>query len=51
MELSLQTVLVNVTDLDRSLRFYREVLGLALVSRRDQAAALMVSESRAAARS
>jgi catechol-2,3-dioxygenase len=44
MELSIQTVLLNVTDLKRSIAFYQDVFGLRLTSQRDQVAALMVYE-------
>jgi catechol-2,3-dioxygenase len=45
MELSIQTVLLNVTDLERSLDFYRNVFDLRLTSQRDEVAALMVYEA------
>lgn len=44
MELSIQTVLLNVTDLDQSIAFYREVFDLRLISQREEVAALMVYE-------
>jgi catechol 2,3-dioxygenase-like lactoylglutathione lyase family enzyme len=44
MELTLQTALLNVTDLQQSIDFYRDVLELRLVSQRDQVAALIISE-------
>lgn len=44
MDLTLQTALLNVTDLQQSIDFYREVLELRLVSQRDQVAALMIHE-------
>jgi catechol 2,3-dioxygenase-like lactoylglutathione lyase family enzyme len=44
MELSIQVTLLNVTDLERSLGFYQDVFELRLMSRVDQAAALMISE-------
>jgi catechol-2,3-dioxygenase len=44
MELSIQSALLNVTNLDQSIEFYRDVLGLRLKSQGDQVAVLMVSE-------
>jgi catechol-2,3-dioxygenase len=44
MELTIQTVLLNVTDLDQSVAFYRDVFDLRIVSQADQVAALMVYE-------
>ena len=44
MELTIQTALLNVTDLEQSIAFYREVLDLSLVSQGDRVAALMVYE-------
>ncbi|HWF25265.1 MAG TPA: VOC family protein [Solirubrobacteraceae bacterium] len=44
MELTLQTALLNVTDLQQSIDFYREVLELRLASQRDQVAALIIDE-------
>jgi catechol 2,3-dioxygenase-like lactoylglutathione lyase family enzyme len=44
MNLTIQSVLLNVTDLDRSIGFYVDVLDLRLVSRSDQVAALMINE-------
>lgn len=35
-----QSLVFNVSDLDRSLDFYREVYGFALLSRKDQLAAI-----------
>jgi catechol 2,3-dioxygenase-like lactoylglutathione lyase family enzyme len=35
-----QSVVMNVADLDRSIAFYREVMGFALLSRQDQLAAI-----------
>jgi hypothetical protein len=45
MDLSIQTSLINVSNLDRSLDFYREVFEFAESARGDQVAALMISES------
>jgi catechol-2,3-dioxygenase len=45
MELSIQTVLLNVTDLTRSIEFYEDVFGLRPISQQDEAAALMISEA------
>jgi catechol 2,3-dioxygenase-like lactoylglutathione lyase family enzyme len=38
--MNFQSVVINVADLDRSLDFYREVFGFALLSRKDQLAAV-----------
>jgi catechol 2,3-dioxygenase-like lactoylglutathione lyase family enzyme len=45
MQLTIQTALLNVSDLDRSIEFYRDVLELMPVSQGDRVAALMVSET------
>jgi catechol 2,3-dioxygenase-like lactoylglutathione lyase family enzyme len=45
MELSIQTVLVNVADLQQSVDFYLNVFDLRLTSQQDDAAALMVQEA------
>jgi catechol 2,3-dioxygenase-like lactoylglutathione lyase family enzyme len=39
------SVVINVADLDRSVDFYREVLGFSLVARRDQIAAMSAPDS------
>jgi catechol 2,3-dioxygenase-like lactoylglutathione lyase family enzyme len=44
MELTLQTALLNVSDLQQSIDFYRDVLELRLVSQRDRVAGLMIHE-------
>jgi catechol-2,3-dioxygenase len=44
MELSIQTVLLNVSNLEQSMEFYGDVFELRPISQRDEAAALMVSE-------
>jgi catechol-2,3-dioxygenase len=44
MELSIQTVLLNVSNLEQSMAFYGDVFDLRPISQRDEAAALMVSE-------
>jgi catechol-2,3-dioxygenase len=44
MELSIQTVLLNVTDLQHSIEFYRDVFDLRLISEKEEVAALMVYE-------
>jgi catechol 2,3-dioxygenase-like lactoylglutathione lyase family enzyme len=44
MDLTLQTVLLNVTDLNQSIEFYRDVFDLRLASQGDQVAALMIYE-------
>ena len=38
--MNFQSVVVNVADLDRSVEFYRDVFGFALLSRKDQLAAV-----------
>jgi catechol-2,3-dioxygenase len=45
MQLSIQSVLVNVTDLKQSIAFYQDVFGLRLTSQREEVAALMVYET------
>jgi catechol-2,3-dioxygenase len=45
MELSIQTVLLNVTDLEQSIEFYQDVFELRLISQREEVAALMVYET------
>ena len=45
MELSIQTALLNVTDLQRSIDFYKDVFDLGLISRGDEVAALMILEA------
>lgn len=45
MEISIQTVLLNVTDLQRSIDFYQDVFGLRLISTQEEVATLMVSET------
>jgi catechol 2,3-dioxygenase-like lactoylglutathione lyase family enzyme len=44
MELSIQAALLNVTDLQRSIEFYRDVFNLRVVSQGDRVAALMIDE-------
>ena len=44
MELTIRTVLLNVTDLKRSIDFYRDVFDLRLVSGGDRVTALMINE-------
>jgi catechol-2,3-dioxygenase len=44
MELTIQTVLLNVSDLKQSIDFYRDVFDLRVVSQADRVTALMVSE-------
>jgi catechol 2,3-dioxygenase-like lactoylglutathione lyase family enzyme len=44
MELTIQTALLNVTDVEQSIEFYRDVFDLRPVSRGDRVAALMISE-------
>jgi catechol-2,3-dioxygenase len=45
MELSIQTVLLNVSNLEQSIEFYGDVFDLRPISHREEAAALMVSEA------
>jgi catechol-2,3-dioxygenase len=45
MELSIQTVLLNVRDLEQSIEFYQDVFDLRLASRKNEVAALMVYEA------
>jgi catechol-2,3-dioxygenase len=45
MELSIQTVLLNVTDLQQSIDFYQDVFELRLISRDEEVAGLMVLET------
>jgi catechol 2,3-dioxygenase-like lactoylglutathione lyase family enzyme len=44
MQLTIQTALLNVTDLKQSIAFYQDVLDLRLVSQGDRIAALMIYE-------
>ena len=46
MELSIQTVLLNVTDLKHSIEFYQDVFDFRLISQREEVAALMVYETK-----
>ena len=45
MDLSIQTSLLNVSNLDRSLAFYRDVFEFAQSARGDRVAALMINET------
>ena len=45
MELSIQTALLHVTDLKRSIEFYQDVFDLPLTSQQEEVAVLMVSET------
>jgi catechol 2,3-dioxygenase-like lactoylglutathione lyase family enzyme len=45
MQLSIQASLLNVSNLDRSIDFYRDVLDLRPVARADRVAALMIDET------
>ena len=45
MDLSIQTSLINVSDLSRSLEFYRDVFKFAQSARGDRVAALMINET------
>jgi catechol-2,3-dioxygenase len=44
MDLSLQSVLLNVSELSRSLEFYREVFGFRVLSLADEIAVLLVTD-------
>jgi catechol-2,3-dioxygenase len=44
MELTIQTALLNVTDLTQSIEFYRGVFDWRVVSQGDRVAALMIQE-------
>jgi catechol 2,3-dioxygenase-like lactoylglutathione lyase family enzyme len=45
MQLSMQAMLLNVSNLDRSIEFYRGVFELRLAARGDRVAALMINEA------
>jgi catechol 2,3-dioxygenase-like lactoylglutathione lyase family enzyme len=45
VQLSIQTSLLNVANLDRSIEFYQHVFDLRLASRGDRVAALMIDET------
>ena len=45
MKLSIQTALLNVHELKRSIEFYRQVFDLRVVSEGDQVAALMINHA------
>lgn len=45
MQLSIQAALLNVRNLDRSIEFYQDVLGLRPTAREDRVAALMIDET------
>jgi catechol-2,3-dioxygenase len=45
VELTIQTVFVNVSNLDQSIEFYRDVFDLTVVSQADRVAALMVTHT------
>jgi catechol 2,3-dioxygenase-like lactoylglutathione lyase family enzyme len=44
MDLSIQTVVLNVADLEKSIEFYRGVFDFPVVSQQERAAALLVNE-------
>jgi len=44
MDASIQSVLLNVADLEKSITFYRGVFDFPVVSQRERAAALLVNE-------
>ena len=46
MELSIQSVLLNVTNLNQSIEFYQDVFDFRLTSQREEVAALMVYETK-----
>ncbi len=43
--MNFQSVVMNVSDLDRSIEFYRDVLGFTVLSRRDQLVAVSAAGS------
>ena len=45
MQLSIQAALLNVRNLNKSIEFYQDVLGLRPISREDRVAALMIDET------
>src|SRR5712692_3692033 len=45
MQLSMQAMLLNVSNVDRSVEFYRDIFELRLVARGDRVAALMIDET------
>jgi catechol 2,3-dioxygenase-like lactoylglutathione lyase family enzyme len=45
MQLSIQALLLNVSNLDQSIEFYRDVFDLRPAARRDRVAALMIDET------
>lgn len=45
MRLSIQASLLNLSNLDRSIAFYRDVFALPVVARGDRVAALMIDET------
>jgi len=45
MQLSMQAILLNVSNLDRSIEFYRGVFELRLAAQGDRVAALMINEA------
>jgi catechol-2,3-dioxygenase len=45
MDLTIQTALLNTTDLEQSIEFYRDVLDLRLISQGDRLAVLMINDT------
>lgn len=45
MQLNIQSALLNVRNLDRSIEFYQDVFGLRPLAREDRVAALMIDET------
>ena len=45
MQLNMQAMLLNVSNVDRSIEFYRDIFELRLAARGDRVAALMIDET------
>jgi catechol-2,3-dioxygenase len=46
MEVTMQTLILSVVDLDRSREFYTEVFGFRLITQRKEVAVLEINEQR-----